>query len=62
MDFVRHLHDIHADACYGFLNTSRADQDRCMRWMDAVLPEAPTVVQFELPDDPTLTQGADHVA
>ena len=51
MNFVQHLHDIHSDL-YGFnvgKNVECEATDRCIRWMDAVLPPPPLRETTEVP-------------
>lgn len=48
IDFVQQISDIHAGMDYGFF---REDQERCKRWMDAILPEVPSNKEYKIPFD-----------
>jgi hypothetical protein len=48
INFVHHLYEMHSDN-FGVIHGTHSA--RCQRWLDAVLPAEPRVVEFELPDD-----------
>jgi hypothetical protein len=50
IEFVRHIHEIHADVMGYFAYTCKGDKERCKRWLDAVLPEVSTANIYELPN------------